>query len=104
MLAELRCYSHDLHQQPVATRLRPRDELLTVVAPVDDLHRLHRLPAVHAEMLVAEPENGLFPAALRARARRDALAVFIEPDGRGHRRCATVIEAPDPLRGPKKVP
>ena len=35
--------------------------------------------------MVAEPENGLFPAALRARARRSALAVFIEPYGRGHR-------------------
>jgi len=32
-------------------------------------------------MLVTELEDGLILAALRARARRSALAVFIEPDG-----------------------
>lgn len=43
-------------------------------------------PPDHAEVFVTEPENGLFSVASRdgARARRDVLAVLVEPDGRGH--------------------
>jgi len=40
------------HESPGAIRLRPGHERLRVAAPVDDHHRLRRLPAVHAEVVV----------------------------------------------------
>ena len=51
-----------------------------MTAPVDDEHRLHRLPARHDQMLEAMTAHGPFSVALGnvARARRDALGVFIE--------------------------
>jgi len=72
------------NQRPVATRFQPRHELLRVAAPVHDLDDLTWLrPAGHAEMLEAVAMfRGVLPA-LRALARRHALAALIEPVGRG---------------------
>jgi hypothetical protein len=78
-LNQLHCWS----QRRVPIRFRPRDELLTMTAPIHDDHRLHRFPPSHDQMLETMTTYRPFPVALRdvARARRDALAVFIEPDG-----------------------
>ena len=65
----LRRLAHHRHEPPVAIRFRPRHEGLRVPAPVHDL---------------AVGVLGRVSAALRARARRAALPVFIESDERGY--------------------
>jgi hypothetical protein len=67
------------HQQPPALRLQPRQILVPVATPVHHEERLEGLPAIGEEMLVPESEVRIRQTALRARARRHALAVFIEP-------------------------
>jgi len=75
--------SHEFHRQqhPPPVLFRPRHELLTVPVPVDDDH-WRRRPVSPVEVLEAVATDRPLARAIRgaARPRRDALAVFIEPD------------------------
>jgi len=83
---------HHRHELPNAIRLRPRHEVLTVPAPVDDLYDLPwPAPPNHVEVLEAVTVLRGVLAALRAGACRPALTVFVQPDGRGHRRQSSSI-------------
>jgi hypothetical protein len=74
----------DWHQRPEPIPFGPRDELLTVAAPVHDEHRLCG-PSGPWKVLEAVAAYGPFTGAVGdvARARRDLVAVLIKPDGRG---------------------
>jgi hypothetical protein len=74
------------YQHPEPILFRPRDELLPMAAPIHDQHGLHRLPTRHDEVSEPFAIHGPFPIAVGdvTGARRDSLAVFVEPNGRGH--------------------
>src|SRR5206468_7336979 len=70
-------------QLAVAGTLSVRARLVNAIAALIRRPCLPGRPAVHAEMLVAEPADRIFLAALQAWARRSALVVLAEPDGHG---------------------
>ncbi len=55
-----------------------------VAAPVRVRGEGEQLPADEPQVLLAEAEDGRFTSAAKTRARRSALAMLIEPDGRGY--------------------
>lgn len=86
LAAHLRRLPQQRNQPAPAISVRHRNELLPVPAPIRVRGDGEQVPADELQVFDAESEDRRFASAAWARARRPALAVFVESDGHYRRR------------------